>query len=195
MNSNKLRNCFLVIIPILILGIPFHYTSFIICLFFLIIRLITTDKHTAGIFLLIYGGSFGGATRLMYPFIPVYGLLLELIGALMLWKVICNVFNHNNKSLIYLLIVFIYWGICYFYGPQTSFALTKYTSIITNGLTLLCGFYAIYKSSRFSSFDLSQILLLATITIISFSVDYYHMNPGELFDFNWSRRRFFKRRN
>lgn len=186
--ESKLDKFFLVLVFFLIIGLSLGYSSFFLCLAALLLRICTSDKHSIGIFLLMYGGIMGGAIRLMYPFIPIYGLMLNFIGIILLWNIIRGLFNEDKMSSIYMLLVFAYFGVSYLLGPKSEFAATKYSKMIENGIFMLFGYYALFKSTVFSPTKLSQILLLTTISIFSFDINFYHMTPGGLFDFNWFRQ-------
>lgn len=186
--NDKYNNLFIGIILILILGFSFGYTSFLLCLLVLIIRLFTSDKNTVGIFLLMYGGVVGGVIRLMYPFVPLYGLFLNFIGIALLRKTLSGLFVNNKSSILFLLLVFVVFGICYMYGPKTEFATTKYLTMLQNGVFLLLGYYALLKSRDYSPVVLSQVLIITALSMISFDIVFYHMKPGGLFDFNWFRQ-------
>lgn len=186
--NDEYNNTFLGIIPILLLGITYGYTSFFLCLIVLIIRLFTSDKHTAGIFLLMYGGVVGGVIRLMYPFVPLYGLFLNFIGIALLWETLRELFVTNKSSLFFLLLVFMVFGICYLYGPKTEFASTKYSTMLQNGFFMLFGYYALFQSKDYSPKVLSQILIITALSLMSFDIVFYHMSPGGLLDFNWFRQ-------
>lgn len=186
--NDKYSNIFLAIIPILLLGITNGYASFLICLIVLITRLFTSDKHTAGIFMLMYGGVLGGVIRQMFPFVPLYGLFLNLIGIALLRKTLSGLFVNNKSSILFLLLVFVVFGICYMYGPKTEFATTKFLTMLQNGVFLLLGYYALLESKDYSPVVLSQILIIAALSMITFDIVFYHMKPGGLFDFNWFRQ-------
>ena len=186
--NDKYNNLFIGIILILIFGFSFGYTSFLLCLLVLIIRLFTSDKNTVGIFLLMYGGVLGGILRLMYPLVPLYGLLLNFIGIVLLWGTLRDLFIKKISSLLFILFVFVVFGICYLYGPKTEFASEKYFTMLQNGILMLFGYYVLFNSKDYSPAVLSQMLFISAILLMSFDITYYHMNPGALFDFNWFRQ-------
>lgn len=186
--NDKLNSFFLVIILILLLGLTSGYTSFLLCLFVLTIRLLTSDKHTSAIFLLMYGGVLCGVIRLMYPFIPIYGLFLSLISVALLWGILRGLFLNYISSIFFMLLVFLVFGICYMYGPKTEFASTKYSMMLENGIFMLFGYYALLKSKVYSPVVLSQMLLLAALSLMSFDIVFYNMKPGGFLDFNWFRQ-------
>lgn len=184
---DKYNRFFICLIPVLILGLYNGLSAFPICLTLLIIRLCTTDKHTAGIFLLMYGGIMGGAIRLMYPFVPIYGLMLNSIGIILLWNEIRKLFKEDYISFFLLVLVILIFGVCYLYGPRTEFATTKYSKMIEHGIFMLFGYYSICNSRLFSPVVLTQVLLLTAISLFAFDIQYYHMTPGGIFDFDWFR--------
>ena len=97
--AKYLDKYYIFIIPILILGIYFGFSSYGLCLAVIALRLFYTNKDTLGVFLLMYGGPLGGMTRLVYPILPVYGFLLTMIGFLLLWDEMLDLLKNNLKAL------------------------------------------------------------------------------------------------
>ena len=87
----------LIITLVLAMGIYFGFTSPIICLSVIFLILINTSKHTAGFFLLMYGGVLGGTIRSLFPFIPIYGIILQIIGILLFGNIFKKELTINKK--------------------------------------------------------------------------------------------------
>ena len=80
------------IIPFLIIGITLNYTTFQIALVALLVMVILNNRHSVGVFFIMYGGSLAGITRTIYPNIPVYGVVLGAIGFLLIWDLLLDFF-------------------------------------------------------------------------------------------------------
>ena len=120
MKNNNIRKAFYAILPLLIIGITLGYTSFPIALLCLVGMLGCTTRHTIGFFLVTYGGPLGGCIRTMYPSLPIYGLLLQLIGFILLWDVIGGLLKKNTSAIAYLFVTLAIFGIFYLLGPRNG---------------------------------------------------------------------------
>ena len=126
MLKQNIKSFYYVIIPILYIGISTGFTSFLVGFLALIPLLFLTTRHTAGFFLVMYGGQFGGVIRTIYPWMPVYGLVLMLIGALLLWDVIEDLIRHHNNAILILVLTLAIFGLFYIGGPLDRFSKLKY---------------------------------------------------------------------
>ena len=149
--------------------------------------LLRTSKHTAGFFLLMYGGVIGGVVRSLYPFIPLYGLLLNVFGLFLVSDLIKRVLFRNKSSLIALTFIFLVLGLSYFIGPQTAFSSTKMLDILQAGMFFLFAYFTLDRSDSFRAIDMVLLLLFTSVFLISFAENSYHINPSSFFDFNWFR--------
>lgn len=187
MKKNIIRKAFYVILPLLIIGITLGYTSFPIALLCLVGMLCCTTRHTIGFFFVTYGGPLGGCIRTMYPSLPIYGLLLQLIGFILLWDVIGGFFKKNFTAFLYLLVTLGIFGFFYLIGPENAFASEKYTNMCINATVALFGYFALSVSSKIDAEGLTSTLLLASICLYSFVISNYSMSPGAFFDYDWFR--------
>ena len=178
---------FYIIIPILILGIPFQFTTFPLSLAALLLLLCTTNKHTVGIFLLMYGGPLGGITRDMYPMFPVYGLILEFIGIALLWDIILDLFKNHIDTIVSMAAVLAFFGVFYILGPRDQFSTQKYIDVCVHGSLMLFGYYAFERSPKIEIETLTQILIVAALCMFSYCIVAARMIPGSIMDFNWFR--------
>lgn len=185
--EQRLNTLYKLLIPLLVVGISFGYTSFPICLALLILRLVITDKHTAGFFLIMYGGLTGGVIRSIYPFIPVYGLLLNLLGVFLAFDTIKDLFGQRSKSLMYFVITCIVFIIYYYLGPQDDFASNKLSEIIEHGSFAVMGFYVFCRCGDMKNESVLQIIFMSTLLMITFVIQNYGFSRGELFDYEWFR--------
>lgn len=185
--AQKINTIYIILIPILILGISLGYTTFPICLALLTLRLLVSDKHAAGFYLLMYGGIIGGITRTIYPFLPVYGLLLNFIGLILIRDKITSLFTSGSKAIRYLFLLYIIFAIFYFLGPQDDFAVTKFSNIIQHGIFTLIGYYAFCSYKNINNESILQIMFLSTLLCFSFVIQYYHFSPGNIFNYEWFR--------
>ena len=187
MLKNQISNLYYVIIPLLILGISFGYTTFPITLLALLPLVFFSERHTVGLFLLMYGGPIGGITRAMYPSLPVYGLLLQAIGVVLMWDLVLSLFRRNKQGLIEMLLILAIFCFFYFMGPRDEPARDKFTTMITHGLTMVLGYYAFCCSRKLDVEGLARILLVAALSMYAFCIDFYKLRPGEITDYNWFR--------
>lgn len=182
-----LKNIYYVVIPLLIIGIPFKFTSFPIALLALLPLLFFTKRHTVGIFFLMYGGPLGGVIRAMYPSLPVYGVLLVFIGFLLIWDIVLEMFRSNRPAFFWMLFIMAFFGLFYLIGPKDDFATQKYFNICLHGIMMLFGYFAFDRSKNIDAESLTKILVLASICMYAYVISANSMTPGSLFDYNWFR--------
>lgn len=185
--KNSIRKAFYAILPLLIIGITLGFTSFPIALLCLVGMLCCTTRHSIGFFLVTYGGPLGGCIRTMYPSLPIYGLLLQMIGFILLWDVIGGLLKNNTSAILYLFVTFALFGFFYLLGPRNDFATGKYTDMCINATVALFGYFALSSSSKIDTEGLTCTLLLASICLYSFVISHYSMHPGAFFDYDWFR--------
>lgn len=183
----KIDNLFYIIIPLLILGVPFGYSSFLVCLFALILRLVTCNKSTAGIALMMYAGSIGGIIRFAYPALPIYGVILTFLGFLMLFDNFRELFSKNSKGLLYMVLVFLVLFVSYEMSDQGEAATQKWTRMISGGITGVLCYYAFINDSKIVAEKLTQSLMLMCLVMIGFWTTAFGVKPGGLLDFDWLR--------
>ncbi len=180
-------NIFYFLILFAILALPYGMPAFMTCLVIFVWRLLTTEKNTAGAFLLMYAGPLMGVIRTVIPSIPVYGLFLQLIGLLLLMNCLKNFFKIKAEGIFALLIVFAVFGISYILGPQTEFASDKLTNIIISGVTSFIFFYVYSTHKKINNEQLAQCLIISALLMMSFFVVVYQVAPNSIFDFGWLR--------
>lgn len=185
--EHRLNTLYKYLIPLLVVGISFGYTSFPICLALLVLRLVVTDKHTAGFFLIMYGGLTGGVIRSIYPFMPIYGLILNVLGVILAFDVIKDLFGRGSKSLIYFIITCIVFTIFYYLGPQDDFAANKLSEIVEHGFFAVLGFYVFCRCGDMKNESVLQIIFMSTLLMITFVIQNYNFSRGGLFDYEWFR--------
>ena len=120
----------LIITLLLVLGIYFGFSSPVICLSVIFLILINATKHTAGFFLLMYGGVLGGTIRSLFPFIPIYGIILQIIGIFLVGNLLKKELPINKKSLIYLFVTFFLFLIYYLLGSRSDYSTIKIINIV-----------------------------------------------------------------
>ena len=184
---NLIKNIYYLIIPLLIVGVSFRFTSFPIALLAIIALLLTSSRHTVGIFLLMYGGPFGGVVRAMYPFLPVYGVLLEFIGFLLIWDTVMEMIKKHMRVVVCMLLILAFFGLFYLIGPRDDNANRKYMSMCLHGFLMLFGYYCFDRSKKVNAENLSRILIVASICLFTHVISRISMSPGDFFDFNWFR--------
>ena len=185
-----IKKIYYIILPLLIVGITLSYTSFAIALIALLPLLFLNSRHTVGVFLLMYGGPIGGIVRNVYPAIPVYGLLLELIGIVLIWDEVRDLLRHNSKSLRGLSLVLLFFGFFYLIGPRDEFATQKYLNICLHGIAMLFGYYVYDKSTKIEAEGLTQILLVSSTLMFSYVINVVKIVPGGFFDYDWFREQY-----
>lgn len=186
--KQAINRAFLYLIPLLVLGVYLGYTTFIVCLMVLFLRIITTNKVNAGIFLIMFGGLLGGLTRALYPFVPIYGLLLVLIGVGCISKYIKALITKQQISLLYIFLIIFIIDFAYIYGPQTPYATSKMLGVFQNGFLFLFAYYTLNKSTKIDSEALGQLLIITALAALTFTVQFYNFSgPTSLFDYDWYR--------
>lgn len=182
-----LRGFYCVIIPVLIIGISFGYTSFDIAFAALLPLLFMTNRHTVGIFFIMYGGPFCGVIRAMYPSLPIYGLLIELIGFLLVWDLVADLFRNNLRAFGLMALLLAIFGFFHLIGPRDEWAADKYSSMCINGMIMIGCYYAYCRSAMLDAEGLLQLLFVAAICMFAYMVSVMNMTPGKLYDYNWFR--------
>ena len=175
------------IIPLLIVGISFRFTSFGLALIALLPLLFLTTRHTLAFFLVMYGGALGGVIRAMYPLLPVYGIIIEFLGFVLMIDLIKELFRSNISALILVCLTLLLFYFFYIIGPMDSFAWTKYTRICTHGILMVVGYYAFEKSPQIEVEGLVRLLLLSSICMYTYVIVAVDLRPGNFFDYNWFR--------
>lgn len=185
------------IIPLLILGITYKYTTFAVALIAFIPLVLMTNRHTIGIFLLMYGGPLGGVIRAMYPSLPIYGLLLEALGVVLLYDLLAELFRINTRALLAMGVTLVLFGFFYEIGPRDDWAQTKYTNMCIHGIMMVLGYFAFNKSKKIDAEGMLRILFVASICMFCYVIYELKIIPGALFDYNWFREQqlYFERLN
>lgn len=181
------RKIYYVVIPLLIAGVSIGYTSFAMALIALLPLLFMTTRHTAAIFLVMYGGPLGGVIRAMYPSLPIYGLLFVMIGLVLMRDLISDLLRHHLKAVGGVLLTLAAFGLFYLLGPRTEFASSKFLSMCSNGLLMVFGYYAFEKSKKIDAEGLSQILLVSSICMSIYVIHAMALHPAGLFNYDWFR--------
>lgn len=162
---------------------------FPLCLILIVLKIFDLDRDTLGVYFLMYGGSLAGACRIVYPFIPIYGLILNFIGLFLLRKWIRVLFKESGISIEYMLMVIIIFLCSYIYATKTPFATSKMIGIVMNGFLLLPAYLAISSSSTINNKNLYLLLTITSISYIAFLMTQFNMS-GSITDFSWLRRSF-----
>lgn len=191
------QNVYYIIIPLLILGITFRFTTFALALIVLIPQILMINRHTIGVFLLMYGGPLGGVIRAMYPSLPIYGLLLEALGVVLLYDLLEEMFRINTRAIIAMVITLVLFGFFYEIGPRDDWAQTKYTNMCIHGIMMVLGYFAFDKSKNIDAEGMLRILFVASICMFCYVIYELKIIPGTLFDYNWFREQqlYFERLN
>lgn len=187
MKINIIKKAYYFIIPILVIGISLGFTSFPLTLLALLPLIFLSDRHAVGVFFLMYGGPLGGVIRAMYPSIPIYGLLLQLVGVLLMWDMVLELLRKNSRAIWGMLLVLIIFGFFYVIGPRDEFAQNKYATMVIHGLVMVLGYYAFCQSKRINAESLTLILMVAAICMFAFCISKYNFTTGGLLDYNWFR--------
>lgn len=187
MKDSNIYKVYYFVIPVLIIGISLGYTSFLLSLAALLPLLVLTDRHSVGFFLLMFGGPLGGVIRAMYPGIPIYGIVLEAIGVILMWDMVLDLLRNNRRAIRGILYVLVLFGFFYYIGPRDTFANNKYITMIIHGIVMVLGYYAFNNSTKINVEGLCQLLFVATICMFAFCVDKYNFVPGGITDYNWFR--------
>lgn len=175
------------IIPVLILGVSVGYTSFLTLLEALLILLLVSNRHSVGIFFIMYGGPLGGIIRLFLPGIPIYGVLLVAFGLWLVRDSILEFFRTQLPSLLWLgLLLFIFF-IYYLMGQMDEFASVKYFKMCGHATIMLAGYYALNTSKKIDPEGLLRLMLLGAMLMFVFVTIFYDFVPGALFDYDWFR--------
>lgn len=188
MNKFVYTDIFLLVLFVALLGLYVGVSLPILVAIAIFFLLLKTNRHTAGFYLLMYGGVIGGTIRSLYPFIPLYGLILNVIGLYLVRDLIKQMFYKQKSSLVALLLVFGVLGISYFVGPQNAFSTTKMVDILQNGIFFLFAYFTIDKSDSFRIVDSALLLLFTSVFLIAFAENNYQITPSSIFDFNWFRQ-------
>lgn len=185
--KNLIISSYWIIIALLYVSIYFIPNLFPICIAALFLKIIGTEKDSLGVFLLMYGGSIGGIIRTVYPMIPIYGLLLNIIGLFLIRDGLFKLGRYQKDSIFCMVMVIFVFFISYLFADHTDFANQKIKGIILHGIMLLPGYYVLSTSKTINNVDICQLLLLSTITFIAFIMTSYGIRPSSINDINWLR--------
>lgn len=175
------------VIPGLLLGIYIGMTSFLMCLLCILLLLFYTNRHTAGFYLLLYGGLLAGYTRATFPGIPIYGVMIEFVGLLLLSNGL-EYIQRARRNIISLLLVFAVFFFFYLNASQySSYANSKISNIVMHGSFAFIAYYVFDRSRNISIETLVQLLLVSTIGMISYTCARYGFSVGNILDFDWYR--------
>ncbi|MEA4886689.1 MAG: O-antigen ligase family protein [Bacteroides graminisolvens] len=183
----KIENVFYLLIPLLIIGIPFHYSVFPLCVAALVIRCITSERTTIAAFLLLYAGPTIGCIRSIYPALPVYGLFFQLLGLILAWDELHSFFSRSRKGIMALLFVFAIFSLSYYMGCRNEVAQIKYLGIIQNGIYSFIGFYILCTSKKLNNEQFTHMLVMTSLVMMQYLITKYSLPVGTLFDYNWFR--------
>ncbi|MBR5168356.1 MAG: O-antigen ligase family protein [Salinivirgaceae bacterium] len=187
MGNKILQRAYYIIIPTLLIGISLGYTNFNIAFAALLPLLFMTNRHTLGVFLTMYGGPLGGVIRAMYPSLPVYGLLLRLIGFILIWELVVDLFSNNLRFFGLMALLLAVFGIFYMIGPQDEWAIDKYSAMCINGFIMIICYYAYCRSNVIDAECLYRLLIIAAICMFAYVVATLSIIPGQIYDYNWFR--------
>jgi O-antigen ligase len=186
--DDYINRIFYLISPSLLILMHLGYISFTACISFILLRLVSTNKETAGVYFVTFGGLIGGVTRHVFPGIPIYGLILIFFGLLLLSKDIIVIIKRGIKPIIFLFFVTLIFFFFYLYGPKHQYSSDKLIGIIINGFMFFFIYSIINISKRFSNIAIAQLLLLTTISFFVASIQSYgYKNPTSFFDYSWYR--------
>ncbi len=186
MNTRTIIDLFcMACIPLLILGLYLGLPVFLPCILLLFLRLAICNLDTAGVFLVMFGGPVGGLVRAMYPSVPLYGMMLVAAGVCLL---AVRFKGLKLRPWLYLLALYLLFGITWLYGPRSTYASEKMLNICLNGTLFLLAFRAIAVTKSMSARALGELLILTALAMISFSIIYYGFSgPESWLDFKWLR--------
>lgn len=183
----KIEKFFFIAIPFLILGIPLYYSVFPLLLAMLFLRCVTSERTTVAAFLILYAGPTIGCIRSIYPSLPLYGLILQLVGILLARKEFSGFFSRSLHGFLALLAVFGLFGVSYYVGSQNEVAQDKMFGIIQNGITAFLGYYVLCRSSKMNNEHFTHMLILTSLVMMQYLITKYSLPVGPLFDYNWFR--------
>lgn len=188
-NSNKtIERTYYLITAILLLGLYWGFTNFLLVVLFIAFRLITTNKTTAGIYLLLFGGVLVGAIRGVYPFIPIYGVMSIIIGFYLLRTHVIKIIRTMKTPFKYLLTIFTFFFITYLYGPHYAYSNDKMLQIVYYGIITLISYTIINSSLEFDNNAIAQILLLSALALLFSGIEISKYSPpNSFFDYTWFR--------
>ena len=182
-----IRKAYYLILPLLIAGVSLGYTSFAMAIIALLPLMFLSTRHTIAIYLVMYGGPLGGIIRAMYPSLPIYGLLFQFIGIVLLWDLLLDLIKNHSKAIGAILLTLAIFGVFYILGPQTEFAKDKYLAMCINGILMLLGYYAFETSKQIDAEGLAQILLISSICMFLYVISAMSLHPAGLLDYDWFR--------
>lgn len=187
--KDSIDKIYLFLIPILVVGISFNIIPFSVALLALIIRLAYTNKHTAGIFLILFGGILASTIRFEIPELPIYGLVLNFIGILLVWDEF-KYFKNEKSSISLMITVLIYFFLAYILSSNVNDlrASDKIVTIIQNGLLMLFAYFVFIHSEDIINEDLTQLLFLTTIIFLIHNMNLLDIAPNSFFDYEWHRQ-------
>ena len=185
--NNLLHKVYYILIPALIIGISFGYTSFDVALVSFLPLLFMTNRHTVGVFFILYGSILGGIILAMHPSIPIYGVILVLIGFVLIRDLIADMFRNSMQSFRMMALILAVFGVFYLIGPGDEWAINKYTKMCSTGMLMTVGYYAFSRSNMIDAEGLFRLLFVAAICMYAYVIHSMNMTPAQIFNYNWFR--------
>lgn len=187
MGKGLFFNIYYAIIPLLIIGMSLGYTTFLVALIAFVPLLFLTTRHTVGFFLIMYGGPLAGVIRAMYPALPVYGILFQIIGFVLIRDLVVDLISNHSKAFLWMFFILVLFGLFYLIGPMDEWANNKYLKMCFNGTMMIFGYYVLDKSDKIDAEGLTRLLFMAALCMFEYLIETYRLVPGHLFDYNWFR--------
>ena len=184
--GKRLNILYIILLPLLAIGMYSESPLFPICILLIFLRLFFTNKETAGFYLLLFGGTIAGLTRAYFPQIPIYGIFFDILG-LLLFNDFKDCFKRQSLGITSLIALIFLFLVSYLIGDHTEYANNKIIQIIIRGFTLFFAYYVFDRSKKIDIECLTQLLLINTIAMITFTTVYYSFNVGDIFNYDWFR--------
>lgn len=180
----NIEKLFVIILPLLLIGVYFGLTPFILCVLLVIIRMLTSSRDTSGFYLLAYSGPLAGIIRTLYPSLPIYGVLLMIISFFLLKENWFSFLKETVKTRIYMILAILVFIFSYiFISEYTQYAYNKIINIIISGISMFYCYYVYNHSTKIESTKLMQLVMLTSIGMLAFAQQFYNIEVGGIFQY------------
>lgn len=180
----NIEKLFVFILPLLLIGVYFGLTPFILCVLLVIIRMLTSSRDTSGFYLLAYSGPLAGIIRTMYPSLPIYGVLLMIISFFLLKENWFSFLKETVKTRIYMILTILVFIFSYiFISEHTQYAYNKIINIIISGISMFYCYYVYNHSTKVESTKLMQLVMITSIGMLAFAQQFYNIEVGGIFQY------------
>jgi O-antigen ligase len=176
------------VILLLVLGLYLGYTSMLLCIAMMLIRLLWCNKREVAVFMLFMGMPCLGFIFQTFH-LPIPGSLIALaIGVSLSFSDVSKHCLKHMQSVWLLLAFFLLFSIFYYIGPRHAYATSKLLEIFQTGIATFFSFVLLCNYKGVNMKTISQLFIIYGLIMMSGALNYFGFSPPSgIFDFNFIR--------